>query len=211
MAKEKIAKYSSIATDLAKKIVCGKYEIGEKLSGRTTLASTYNVSPETIRKAIYILKESDIVEINRGSGIIIISVENAEKFLERVENRHTFEEVEDRILALSREHLKISTELIENVKALNSQSKGFFNVSPFIPYEIRVPEISNIINKRIEEINFWNETGATIVAIKKDNDYILSPGPYYLIDENDILVIVCNSECFLKAKDFINLKKELSN
>lgn len=203
MAKEKIAKYNSIAIDIAKKIICGKYKRGEKLSGRTTLASTYNVSPETIRKAIYILKESDVVEINKCSGIIIKSIENAEKFIDVIENRNTFEEMEDRILTLSKEHLRISNEMVENVKLLNSYSKGFFNLTPFIPYEIKVTAKSNIINKKISEINFWNETGATIIAIKKNEEYLLSPGPHYIIEENNILVIVCSSECFLKAKDFI--------
>lgn len=203
MGKEKTAKYNSIAIDVAKKIVCGKYEEGEKLSGRTTLASSYNVSPETIRKAIYILKESDIVEINKGSGITIKSVEKAEKFLEVIGNRDVFEEIEDRLLSLSKEQQRISNEMMENIKELNTYSKGFFNLSPFIPYEIKVLKESSVMDKKIGEINFWNETGATIVAIKKNNQYLLSPGPYYVIEENDILIIVCNSECFLKAKEFI--------
>lgn len=203
MSKEKISRYNRIAVDIAKKISCGKYKVGEKLSGRTTLASTYNVSPETIRKAMYILNASDIVDINKNSGIVVKSSENAEKFLNVIENRDIFEAVENRLLDLSKEHLRISQEMIASVRDLNSYSKGFFELSPFIPYEILIPDKSFLLNKKIEDINFWNETGATIVAIKKGKDYILSPGPNYILEEKDILIIVCNSECFLKAKEFV--------
>ena len=35
----------------------------KKLSGRSTLASLYNVSPETIRRSIALLKDMDVVEV----------------------------------------------------------------------------------------------------------------------------------------------------
>ena len=41
--------YQQIAVDIASKIASGKYPVGEKIKGRTTLAGYYNVSPETIR------------------------------------------------------------------------------------------------------------------------------------------------------------------
>ena len=61
---DEVPVYQKIAIDIAKKIINGKYSLGEKLSGRSTLASENRVSPETIRKSEYILKEFDILNIS---------------------------------------------------------------------------------------------------------------------------------------------------
>ena len=55
--KKKIVRprYQQIAVDLAERIVENRYKVGEKIHARSTLASTYNASPETTRKAINVL------------------------------------------------------------------------------------------------------------------------------------------------------------
>lgn len=45
-------KYRQISLDIARKIINGDIKEGEKLYGRSELAALYNVSPETIRRAI---------------------------------------------------------------------------------------------------------------------------------------------------------------
>lgn len=44
--------YQQIAADIAAKIVDGRYDLGEKIYARSSLASQYNVSSETARRAI---------------------------------------------------------------------------------------------------------------------------------------------------------------
>ena len=56
-------RYEKIALDIANAIYKGQYEEGEKIYGRSTLAGTYNVSPETIRRAIKILEDVGVVII----------------------------------------------------------------------------------------------------------------------------------------------------
>ena len=53
--KHKIAEpiYQKIAIDIASKIAAGKYKAGEKIYGRSMLAAHYAVSPETIRRAMF--------------------------------------------------------------------------------------------------------------------------------------------------------------
>ena len=82
MKGQKKAAYVSIALDIANKILNGEFREKQKISGRSTLASMYNVSPETIRRAIVLLEEMDVVNSNRGSGIDVISKTAAEKFIE---------------------------------------------------------------------------------------------------------------------------------
>ena len=59
------------------------YCIGDKLYGRSSLASEYNVSPETIRRSITLLSDMDIVTVTKGSGIVISSVDNCLKFIDK--------------------------------------------------------------------------------------------------------------------------------
>ena len=75
--------YQQIAVDIAAKIVNGKYQVGEKIKGRSTLASYYNVSPETIRKAMCILEDVGIVSVRPGVGVEITSMENSREFIKK--------------------------------------------------------------------------------------------------------------------------------
>ena len=58
--KHKIAEpiYQKIAIDIASKIAAGKYKAGEKIYGRSMLAAHYAVSPETIRRAMFMLQSA---------------------------------------------------------------------------------------------------------------------------------------------------------
>ena len=73
--------YYSIAVDIAHRIGEEELSIGAKISGRTVLASQYQVSPETIRKAIALLREAGAVEVSRGKEIEVVSKEKAKLFL----------------------------------------------------------------------------------------------------------------------------------
>lgn len=77
--KEKIVRprYQQIAVDLAERIVENRYKVGEKIHARSTLASTYNASPETTRKAINVLVDLGIMEVRHGSGAFVASKEKA--------------------------------------------------------------------------------------------------------------------------------------
>ena len=69
--------YQQIAVDLAGKIAAGKYREQERIRGRSVLASYYNVSPETIRKAVGILADVGIVQIHQGVGVEVVSAQKA--------------------------------------------------------------------------------------------------------------------------------------
>ena len=69
------AVYKQIAVDIAAKVVSGKYQPGQKIRGRSALASQYNVSPETVRRAVFLLSQVGVLEVRQGSGITILSVE----------------------------------------------------------------------------------------------------------------------------------------
>ena len=65
-------RYQQIAVDLAERIVENRYKVGEKIHARSTLASTYNASPETTRKAINVLVDLGIMEVRHGVGHLLL-------------------------------------------------------------------------------------------------------------------------------------------
>ena len=52
MENESLTHYMRVAVSLAERIAAGELREGEKLSGRSKLSPEYNVSPETVRRAL---------------------------------------------------------------------------------------------------------------------------------------------------------------
>ena len=77
----KTPNYIKIAVDIAHRIINNEFLEGSKITGRTTLVSIYNVSPETIRRSLALLKDMNVVTINEKSGIIINNKTYAKEFL----------------------------------------------------------------------------------------------------------------------------------
>ena len=96
--KKSIPAYMKIAIDMAARISREEFKKDVKISGRTTLASDYNVSPETIRKAMRLLTDMNIVEVKYGNGIYVASYENAEQFIERYRTRESINELKEKDL-----------------------------------------------------------------------------------------------------------------
>ena len=89
--KSNIPVYESIAMDVAERIAAGEFAVGEKISGRTILSSQYNVSPETIRKAMGLLAQANVVAVSQGKEIICCPWKRLESFFSTISPciRHT--------------------------------------------------------------------------------------------------------------------------
>ncbi len=68
-----IPKYVTLSNQLKEEILSGKYLLGEKLPTENELAEKYNYSRQTVRSALNILVEDNIIEKRQGSGNTIIS------------------------------------------------------------------------------------------------------------------------------------------
>jgi DNA-binding GntR family transcriptional regulator len=130
--------YKNIALDVANKIVRGEIKENEKLSGRSLLASTYNVSPETIRRAISLLQQMNVVSVTQGSGIEVISVSAAEKFIEKLKDNEYIISIKDNIVELLEEHKRLDDKIKENFYKITDFIERFQNISPFTLIEIEI-------------------------------------------------------------------------
>ena len=193
--------YQKIAIDIAKGIINGKYSLGEKLSGRSTLAGYYGVSPETIRRAVYNLKDVGIVDINKGSGIEILSIKNAAKFAQRFEESESIAKLSEDINNKMKQQKNLQDELFKNLLKLIEITEKRKELNPFTPFIIHIKKGMNNIGKTSSEVNFWHNTGATIIAIKRGKRLILSPGPYAIFKENDVLYYIGDDSCHKRVED----------
>lgn len=201
----KTPNYIKIAVDIAHRITNNEFIEGSKLSGRTTLVSIYNVSHETIRRSIALLKDNDVVIVNEKSGIIINSKPKAKEFLNIFKTKSDFYALNNETFNLIKEKKSIDNQLEKNINSIIEFATQLRNVGSIIPFESVVEAGSVAVDKSIGELNFWQNTKATIIAIKRDGDLFLSPGPYLAIRENDILVYV-GDDCVLEnIKNYISI------
>jgi len=201
------AVYRKIAIDIAENIVDGTYTEGQKLFGRSVLSSRYNVSPETIRKAVYLLKDVGILDTEKGSGIKIISSKNAKEFISRNEETRNISEVKHEIIDWAKRQEKETIEIVEKIEFVASVAEKLKVFNPFVPFEIKITSSSDVVNKTVQETKIWQNTGTTVIAIKRGDDIILSPGPYATFTPGDTVYLVGTEQSFLIAKNFIDSKK----
>ena len=198
-----IPKYLKIAVNISARIASGDFPEGEKLKGRSVLSTEYNVSPETIRRAMSILSDKQVVEVIPGSGIIVSSKENALQFLNDFKEDESVNQMRNRLSQLFDQ----SKELNEKISGLTSQVIEMFQYrrSDLVtPVEVRLPKHSHIIGKSIGNLEIWNHTGATIIGIIQNRNIIISPGPYYEFDEDDKVLIVGDENVIERFNAYIN-------
>ncbi|MEH6906345.1 TrkA C-terminal domain-containing protein [Neobacillus drentensis] len=203
MQKAQIPTYERIAIDLANRIYDGKFKVGEKIHGRSTLASEYKVSPETVRRAIKILEDVEIVESTKGSGIVIASRENAYKYIQRFSNLASIKDLEKQMNSLITERDKLDDQLFETLRKIMDYSGKLRHTNPLAPIEIEVFSGCNHIGKTISDLKFWQNTGGTVIGMKRNGELIISPGPYALILEGDILLIIGAEETYDRVIHFL--------
>lgn len=198
-------KYQTIAEDIATKIVKKKYIVGEKIYARSSLASQYGVSAETARRAIAVLQDLNIVEATKGSGVIITSYENAAKFVHRLEGVKSVRELQKELGTSIEKQFSELTNLRENVKELINRTNRFQSINPFVPFQLEVTASCPYLLKSISKINFWQNTRATIVGIRKNDGLLLSPDPYATLEVGDILYFIGDDLCLANAKQFLQV------
>lgn len=190
---ENLPRYVKIAHDICSKILSGEFKEGDIIKGRSLLASTYNVSPETIRKAITILANEGIVEVKQGVGIFVDSVIKAKQYADKWDAQSTIDEQYNKVTALIEEANKLNIKLQE---ALNAMIDNFkYQTNETINFQkATIPQGCWLNNKTIGEVYFWNYTEATIVAVVSNGNIQTSPGPDYPLKEGDTLILVGKDE-----------------
>lgn len=195
--------YQQIATDIASKIVDRHYKVGDKIYARSAIASQYGVSSETARRAISILTDLEVVDTAKGSGVIIKSYEKALDFVRQYNDIQTVNQLKKEIFDSVERQSKEARYLTGCLTKLIENTDRFRNINPFVPFEIGINKDTPYLDKTISEVNFWHNTSATIIAIRRNEELLLSPGPYAVFNDGDILFFVGDENCLKRVENFI--------
>lgn len=197
-----IPRYQQIAVEIAERIVENRYKEGEKIHARSTLASNFNVSPETARKAINVLVDLGIMQVQHGSGAFVASRELAQTFVAQYKDVSSIQEIKQEIL----ESVDRQQQELENFSSLLdtlvNQTKRIQQTAPFLPYEIKLDETAQHLDQSISELNIWQETGATVVALQHNEHLLLSPGPYAKFEVGETVFFVGDELVFQRMMHF---------
>lgn len=202
------AHYLQIALDLARRIAKGELPEGSRIYGRSVMASEYNVSPETVRRALRLLADMKVVEVRPQSGAVVLSADCARRYIANFEEDSDVRLLRTQLKQLMAEYDDLHRRLTDTVTAL-MQGRGMFAPAsePFPNYEIPIPADSALIGKSIGALHFWSTTGATIVAIRRGRTTILSPGPYAELYAGDVIVFVGNAAAAEAAHHLVTTKE----
>lgn len=192
---ETLAMYVKIAHDITEKIISGEFPEGSILKGRSLLASLYGVSPETIRKAVQLLAQEKILYVKHGVGVFIDSQAKAKEYAQTWNGEPSLVQG----LGAVKDLLKEANDLNKKIEdAVELMAENFrFQKKEVIKFnEMEIESHSWIVGKTIGEVNFWNYTEATIVAIKKkgSNALLTSPGPDMVLESGDLIIFVGKDE-----------------
>ncbi len=195
--------YRKIALDMAARISRGEFKEGDRIYGRSTLAGEYNVSPETIRRAVNLLEDMKVITVSQGSGIYIQSKQKAFEFIQRFQNKESISSLRSDIKKLLIQKQSIENEINMIVGRIIDYSDRLKNADPISPLEIEMEDDSHLIGKTVTDTKFWQNTGATIVGIRRNGKLILSPGPYLGFEKGDSILVVGEMDVIERIKKFM--------
>ena len=195
MENDALPQYMRIAASVAERIAEGQFAEGEKLSGRSKLSSEYAVSPETIRKAVQLLRDMRVVSVKEQSGVYVLSADNARRYLQTVQDRSALVGKKRRLRALLEQQESLTKQVSELCRSILDDGILPVQAEQSLPnYAVRVPAGWADAGRNLGELHFWQATGATVVAIRRGGTTILSPGPYAELYAGDSVVFVGDAD-----------------
>ena len=206
------SQYLQIALDLARRIAKGELPEGSRIYGRSVMASEYNVSPETIRRALRLLADMKVVEVKPQSGAVVLSADSARRYIVNFEESADVRALRQQLKELMAEYADLSRRLSDTVTALMKSRDTFAAAGEPLPnYEVPIPKGSPLIGQSIGALKFWQSTGGTIVAIRRGQTVILSPGPYAELYDGDVIVLVGSPAAAEAAHNLIAPKEVIKD
>ena len=195
MENEELPQYMRIAVSVAVRIADGQLAEGEKLSGRSKLSSEYQVSPETIRKSVQLLRDMQVVTVKEQSGVYVRSAENAKRYLQMVGEKNELRQKKQRLRALLAQQEAVARQVSELCGSILDDSVQPEQAAEQLKtFSCRVPQDWPDAGKTLGSLHFWQATGATVVAIVRADALTVSPGPYAELRGGDRILFVGDQE-----------------
>lgn len=184
--------YSQVAYDIAAKIAAGELQQGQRFTGRSLMGSQYGVSAETIRRAMCLLADMGIISIQQNVGSVVQSRQRAAEYVDQYKAGKDLGALKALLRQLVEQRDQLNAEILEVTARILDLSERFRNSDPLRTYEFPLKQGNPIVGSSIGGLQFRQKTGATIVAVRRGEEVILSPGPQLTLLEGDTLVVACD-------------------
>lgn len=195
--------YSQVAYDIAMKIAKGAIKENSRFSGRSLMSAEYGVSQETIRRALKQLADLEIIDIHQASGVVVTSQAKAASYIEKFENAKDVRSLKAQLKQLIQERQELDAKICLLIDQIVDLNERFVNSDPLKNFELEILPGSRLIGQTIGECKFRQNTNATIVAIKNQEQINLSPSPDTVFKPYDILVVSGKPSALETLKHFI--------
>ena len=195
--------YQKIALDIANKIYTGEVEENSILYGRSVLAGKYNVSPETVRRSVKILEDIGVVKSIKGKGVIVLSSAKASSFIKKYQDLTNISSYKSNLYELLDSKAKLEGTILDTINKILDYSDRLEVINPLVPAQFVLKKDCKYIGQDAGKTKFWQNTGGTIVAIKRNDELIISPGPYIEFMEGDTLLVVGDKHIFNSVPMFL--------
>jgi DNA-binding transcriptional regulator YhcF (GntR family) len=196
------ARYLAIAYQIAKRISQGELNEGMKLSGRTLMSSEYQVSSETIRKAIKVLETYGVVVSKERSGVTILSAAAATSYMERYvaqkEDRRLIQDTLDALKDLSQAESH-AQQLAR--KLISVTRTGFF---PFDFFTLEITTDSPWVGRTLQTIDLKRQAGALVIGYEKDGLFYQNPDAELLVDADMRLYLLGDLSVQKKTEGYMH-------
>lgn len=183
--------YSQVAFDIAAKIAGGEIKEGDRFAGRSLMGSQYGVSSETIRRAMRTLEDIGILSVQKNVGYTVVSAQRAVEYIKQFQESRDLRLLKTRLRELQMQRDALNQEIERTMTRILDLSERFRRSDRLRTYEFPVDAAAAVAGQSIGKLQFRQNTGATIVAVQKGADLLLSPGPQTRLDPGDVLVVAC--------------------
>ena len=183
--------YSQVAFDIAAKIASGELKEGDRFSGRSLMSSKYGVSPETIRRAISHLSDMGIVTIKNNSGSTVLSRKRAADYVGQYQASRDLLALKVKLRSMIAQRDELNEKINQTFWEISDLWERFRASDLLRTYEFQIQPGTSAEGRSIGELQFRQQTGATIVAVYQQEKLQLSPGPQTVLSAGDVLVIAC--------------------
>lgn len=183
--------YAQVAYDIAVKISAGEIAQGERFTGRSLMGSQYRVSSETIRRAMRLLYDMQIISVQPNVGATVCSRQRAVEYVEQYKADKDLRALKVHLRQLIAQRDRLNEEITDTFRRITDLEERFQRSDQLRTYEFTLEADSPAVGQSIGQLSFRQQTGATIAAIRREGSAWLSPGPDTVLAAGDVLVVAC--------------------
>ena len=195
--------YSQVAYDIAAKIMEGELQEGQRFTGRSLMGPQYGVSPETIRRALRLLSDMGIIQVQQNVGSVVLSRRRAAEYVEQYQAGKDLMGLKLQLKELVARRDRLNGEINDTFRRITDLEERFQHSDRLRTYEFPIPGDGQAAGQSIGRLQFRQRTGATVVAVRRAGEILLSPGPELVLEAGDILVVACAVAGIEKVSDLL--------